>query len=193
MPPTARLTPGRSRWWGWFEWLGRRGAVEAAWVLSLSSFPKSSRSSASFPIHYSYGFYPFLGQALSGATESSAAEVRHASIKSATCLRWRQHGERPYRAFQLPTATRLTHLINFGRRRRSGGGLQPAEETYGKRLHQGFNGRFLQECLNENWFLSLEVSEQKVESWADITMGRGPYSAQGSLFTREFCCGGNLG
>ena len=76
MPPTARLTPGRSRWWGWFEWLGRRGAVEAAWVLSLSSFPKSSRSSASFPIHYSYGFHPFLGQALRASYVNSQLSLQ---------------------------------------------------------------------------------------------------------------------
>ena len=28
-----------------------------------------------------------------------------------------------------------------------------------------FNGRFRQECLNENWFLSLEDAAEKVESW----------------------------
>ena len=30
---------------------------------------------------------------------------------------------------------------------------------------ESFNGRFRQECLNENWFLSLEDAEEKVESW----------------------------
>ena len=41
---------------------------------------------------------------------------------------------------------------------------------------EAFNGRFRQECLNENWFLSLEDAEEKVESWslshkADISRG----------------------
>ena len=30
---------------------------------------------------------------------------------------------------------------------------------------EAFNGRFRQECLNENWFLSLTDAEEKVESW----------------------------
>ena len=30
---------------------------------------------------------------------------------------------------------------------------------------EALNGRFRQECLNENWFLSLEDAEEKVESW----------------------------
>ena len=29
---------------------------------------------------------------------------------------------------------------------------------------ESFNGRFRRECLNENWFLSLEDAEEKVES-----------------------------
>ena len=32
---------------------------------------------------------------------------------------------------------------------------------------EAFNGRFRQECLNENWFLSLEDAEEKVESWRE--------------------------
>ena len=30
---------------------------------------------------------------------------------------------------------------------------------------EAFNGRFRQECLNENWFLSLVDAAEKVESW----------------------------
>ena len=60
-PSTVRRIPGRSRWWGWSEWPGRRGVVGAVWILSISSFPKFSRASATFPIHYSCGFHPFLG------------------------------------------------------------------------------------------------------------------------------------
>ena len=32
-------------------------------------------------------------------------------------------------------------------------------------LIESFNGRFRQEYLNENWFLSLEYGVEKVESW----------------------------
>ena len=28
-----------------------------------------------------------------------------------------------------------------------------------------FNGRVKQECLNENWFLSLDDAREKVEAW----------------------------
>ena len=32
-------------------------------------------------------------------------------------------------------------------------------------LIESFNGRFRAECLNENWFLSLEDAEEKIEAW----------------------------
>ena len=57
-PSTVRRIPGRSRWWGWSGWPGQRGVVGAVWILLISSFPKFSRSSATFPIHYSCGFHP---------------------------------------------------------------------------------------------------------------------------------------
>ena len=38
---------------------------------------------------------------------------------------------------------------------------KPTDNTF----IQAFNGRFRQECLNENWFLSPEDAAEKVESW----------------------------
>jgi len=51
---------------------------------------------------------------------------------------------------------------------------------------ESFNGRFRQECLNENWFLSLEDAEEKVESWRRHYNGERPHSALGNLSPREF-------
>ena len=51
---------------------------------------------------------------------------------------------------------------------------------------EAFNGRFRQECLNENWFLSLEDAEEKVESWRSYYNGERPHSALGNLSPREF-------
>ena len=51
---------------------------------------------------------------------------------------------------------------------------------------EAFNGRFRQECLNENWFLSLEDAEDKVESWRRHYNGERLHSALGNLSPREF-------
>ena len=50
---------------------------------------------------------------------------------------------------------------------------------------ESFNGRFRQECLNENWFLSLEDAVEKVKSWRNHYNGERPYSALGNLSPRE--------
>ena len=51
---------------------------------------------------------------------------------------------------------------------------------------EAFNGRFRQECLNENWFLSLSDAEEKVETWRRHYNGERPHSALGNLSPREF-------
>ena len=51
---------------------------------------------------------------------------------------------------------------------------------------EAFNERFRQECLNENWFLSLADAEEKVESWRKHYNGERPHSALGNLSPREF-------
>jgi putative transposase len=42
--------------------------------------------------------------------------------------------------------------------------IRPGKPT-DNALIEAFNGRFRQECLNENWFLSLEDAKEKVEEW----------------------------
>ena len=59
------------------------------------------------------------------------------------------------------------------------------EPTYNAFI-EAFNGRFRQECLNENWFLSLENAVEKVESWRRHCNCERPHSALGNLSPREF-------
>lgn len=42
---------------------------------------------------------------------------------------------------------------------------------------ESFNGRLRQECLNENWFLSLQDAEQKIEAWRTFYNQVRPHSA----------------
>ena len=56
-----------------------------------------------------------------------------------------------------------------------------------------FNGRFRQECLNENWFLSLEDAVEKVETWRNHYNGERPYSALENLSPREFAVLAEIG
>jgi putative transposase len=51
---------------------------------------------------------------------------------------------------------------------------------------ESFNGRFRDECLNENWFLSLEDARRKIEAWrVDYNTTR-PHSSLGQLTPEEF-------
>jgi putative transposase len=51
---------------------------------------------------------------------------------------------------------------------------------------EAFNSRFRQECLNQNWFLSIEDAREKVEAWwADYNECR-PHSALDNLAPAEF-------
>lgn len=51
---------------------------------------------------------------------------------------------------------------------------------------EAFNGRLREECLNENWFLSLEDARHKVEAWREEYNRRRPHSALGNLSPEEF-------
>ncbi len=53
-------------------------------------------------------------------------------------------------------------------------------------LIESFNGRLRAECLNENWFLSLEDAEEKIEAWRTEYNERRPHSALGNLAPKEF-------
>ena len=46
---------------------------------------------------------------------------------------------------------------------------------------EAFNGRLRQECLNENWFLSLEDARQKIEAWRQDYNKNRPHGALGNV------------
>lgn len=51
---------------------------------------------------------------------------------------------------------------------------------------ESFNSRFRQECLNENWFLSISDAQEKVETWRKEYNNSRPHSSLGNLTPREF-------
>lgn len=53
-------------------------------------------------------------------------------------------------------------------------------------LIESFNGRFRQECLNQEWFLSIEDAQAKVDAWCLDYNAHRPHSALGNLAPREF-------
>ena len=53
-------------------------------------------------------------------------------------------------------------------------------------LIEAFNGRLRAECLNENWFMSIDDARQKVEAWRRHYNEERPHSALGNLSPREF-------
>lgn len=53
-------------------------------------------------------------------------------------------------------------------------------------LIEAFNGRLRAECLNENWFMSLDDAREKVEAWRRHYNEDRPHSALGNLAPREF-------
>jgi putative transposase len=59
---------------------------------------------------------------------------------------------------------------------------KPVENAY----IESFNGRLRDECLNENWFLSVEQARRIVEDWRmDYNTAR-PHSSLGNLTPEEF-------
>lgn len=51
---------------------------------------------------------------------------------------------------------------------------------------ESFNGRLRQECLNENWFMSLEDARCKIEAWRIHCNQRRPHSALGWMTPSAF-------
>lgn len=51
---------------------------------------------------------------------------------------------------------------------------------------ESFNGRFRQECLNENWFLSLADAKGKIEAWRVFYNEVRPHSSIGWLTLAEY-------
>jgi putative transposase len=60
--------------------------------------------------------------------------------------------------------------------------VKPVENAY----IESFNGRLRNECLNENWFLSIEQARTVVEEWRiDYNTAR-PHNSLGILTPEEF-------
>jgi putative transposase len=59
---------------------------------------------------------------------------------------------------------------------------KPVENAY----IESFNGRFRDECLNENWFLSLEHARKIIEKWRIDYNSERPHSSLGYLTPEEF-------
>jgi putative transposase len=51
---------------------------------------------------------------------------------------------------------------------------------------ESFNGKFRAECLNENWFLSLDEAHAKIEQWRGDYNRHRPQSSLGNLAPMEF-------
>lgn len=51
---------------------------------------------------------------------------------------------------------------------------------------ESFNGSVRAECLNENWFLSLDDAKENIESWRRDYNEHRPHSALGNLAPKEF-------
>jgi putative transposase len=59
---------------------------------------------------------------------------------------------------------------------------KPVENSY----IESFNGRFRDECLNENWFLTLEHARGIIEKWRIDYNNERPHSSLGYLTPEEF-------
>jgi putative transposase len=51
---------------------------------------------------------------------------------------------------------------------------------------ESFNGRVRVDCLNKNWFLSLDDASTKVEAWRQDYNNHRPHISLGKLAPREF-------
>lgn len=51
---------------------------------------------------------------------------------------------------------------------------------------ESFNGRLRDECLNTNWFLSLDDARRKIEAWREHYNGSRPPAAPGYVPPGEF-------
>ena len=67
--------------------------------------------------------------------------------------------------------------------------IEPGKPTQNAFI-ESFNGKFRDECLNENWFLTLQEAREKIEMWRrDYNQAR-PHSALGYQTPEEFAARG---
>ena len=63
--------------------------------------------------------------------------------------------------------------------------IRPGKPT-DNALIESFNGHFRQECLNENWFLSLEDAREKIEEWRHHYNKERPHGSLDNLAPLEY-------
>ena len=63
--------------------------------------------------------------------------------------------------------------------------IRPGKPT-DNALIESFNGHFRQECLNENWFLSLEDAREKIEEWRHHYNQEHPHGSLDNLAPLEY-------
>ena len=63
--------------------------------------------------------------------------------------------------------------------------IRPGKPT-DNALIESFNGHFRQECLNENWFLSLEDARGKIEEWRHHYNQERPHGSLDNLAPSEY-------
>jgi len=63
--------------------------------------------------------------------------------------------------------------------------IEPGKPTQNAHI-ESFNGKFRDECLNENWFMSLEEARMKIEAWRKDYNQVRPHSALGYQTPEEF-------
>lgn len=66
--------------------------------------------------------------------------------------------------------------MDFSRRRK------PTDNAF----VEASNGRFRQECLNEDWFPPLDDAQEKIEDWRRYHNGERPHGALGNLAPETF-------
>jgi putative transposase len=63
--------------------------------------------------------------------------------------------------------------------------IRPGKPTENSFI-ESFNGRFRDECLNENWFRSIEQARERIEAWRQEYNTERPHSSLGNLSPLEF-------
>ena len=63
--------------------------------------------------------------------------------------------------------------------------IDPGKPTQNAYI-ESFNGKFRDECLNENWFLTLQEARMKIEAWRKDYNQVRPHSALGYQTPEEF-------
>jgi len=63
--------------------------------------------------------------------------------------------------------------------------IQPGKPTQNAFI-ESFNAKFRDECLNTNWFLSLDDARDKIEKWRHDYNTFRPHSSLGNLTPEEY-------